>query len=605
MDYTFNNINALSLPIAPYHTMQFGSSLLRILQQLAYANPTYGLSLMAKLDLANGYYRIPLNATAALELAVVLPPDGTDEPLIGLPLSLPMGWGLSPPYFCAFMETCADLANTVSVLQPTHQFDAVLQVQPDNIETSYHHTVLLPYNNDPPRHPLAQVDVYLYDFMVLAQTLVYTTTMQSLLHHINSVFVDVDNCPRKAVISQSKIDKGDATFSTRKCLLGWDVNTEHMNISLPEHWKERLQKLLHTFMARNYVSIQKWQCLLGELRSMAMALHSTKYLFSILQHALKKPTAHHIHLSALTKQALADWHILLNATPVLIVTLVPHAPHYYAAADALSARMGGFWMPMTLTTDNQPYIWRYPFHKTIRQHLVSFTNPDGDVTNSDLELAAFITCHSTLLCHIPSHPYTTTCIATDNTPTLAWVSKGSTTSVGPPVFLLRHLALDCRSSLAHVQPVFTPGNTNTSADLLSRSFHLSDPDMLQLVQQRFPTQPPWQLVIPPNDKISSMNLALSKTLQPWASPMAEPLPPTPAGTYGRPSATTCHATPSYDPLMTPYRSYKFSLQDNAWEPWLPPTLQSNLGRWKAPYIPWGRPWLSWVCQTPASSLQAN
>ncbi len=54
--------------------MQFGRALPRIFQRLAYANPAYGPPLMAKIDLANGYYRIPLSPTAALTLAVLPPP---------------------------------------------------------------------------------------------------------------------------------------------------------------------------------------------------------------------------------------------------------------------------------------------------------------------------------------------------------------------------------------------------------------------------------------------------------------------------------------------------------------------------------------------------
>ncbi|MFN9981186.1 MAG: hypothetical protein ACK53Y_14770, partial [bacterium] len=89
MDYTYNQVNPTSLPLAPTQVMQFGTALQRILQKLAYCNPTFGPPLMAKIDLADGYYRIPLSPMAALELAVVLPNDKLQEPLIGLPLSLP------------------------------------------------------------------------------------------------------------------------------------------------------------------------------------------------------------------------------------------------------------------------------------------------------------------------------------------------------------------------------------------------------------------------------------------------------------------------------------------------------------------------------------
>jgi hypothetical protein len=71
--------------------MQFGKTLQRLLQRIAYCNKDHGPPLMAKLDLANGYYRVPLSPLTALELAVVLPGDGIHDALIGIPLSLPMG----------------------------------------------------------------------------------------------------------------------------------------------------------------------------------------------------------------------------------------------------------------------------------------------------------------------------------------------------------------------------------------------------------------------------------------------------------------------------------------------------------------------------------
>jgi len=101
MDYTFTGVNTHSLPLAP-DSMQIGNTLQRILQRLAYSDPSFGPPRMLKLDLANGYYGVHLSPEATLELAVVLPGPTAGTRLIGIPLSLPMGWALSPPYFCAF-----------------------------------------------------------------------------------------------------------------------------------------------------------------------------------------------------------------------------------------------------------------------------------------------------------------------------------------------------------------------------------------------------------------------------------------------------------------------------------------------------------------------
>ena len=60
--------------------------------------------------------------------------------------------------------------------------------------------------------------------MILAQPPLHTQTLNTLLHTLHSVFHDPPNTPRRTVISQSKLDKGDAAFSTQKRILGWDVD---------------------------------------------------------------------------------------------------------------------------------------------------------------------------------------------------------------------------------------------------------------------------------------------------------------------------------------------------------------------------------------------
>jgi hypothetical protein len=59
VDYTFSGINQHSPDIAPIDAMQFGQALQCCLQCLAYCNPSYGPPRMAKIDLADGYYRPP------------------------------------------------------------------------------------------------------------------------------------------------------------------------------------------------------------------------------------------------------------------------------------------------------------------------------------------------------------------------------------------------------------------------------------------------------------------------------------------------------------------------------------------------------------------
>jgi hypothetical protein len=216
------------------------------------------------------------SSQAALELAIILPPDGTSEPLIGLPLSLPMGCKASPPFFCTFMETCADLTNDLTAPSGPHPFQYALEQQPEHAHIlPPAPTTIRPYKPTPPADPLQYTDMYLDDFMVIAQQPAHIPTMNRLLYHLSSIFQDPGHSPRQPVVSTSKVLKGDTTFSTSKCILGWDVHTDDMTLRLPPHRMERLSQLIHTYLLRRYTTRHQWQQLLGELWSMMLTLHSS------------------------------------------------------------------------------------------------------------------------------------------------------------------------------------------------------------------------------------------------------------------------------------------------------------------------------------------
>jgi hypothetical protein len=184
-------VNQHSLPLAPVHSMQLGHTLPRILQHIAYVDTRFGLPLLLKLDLSNGYYRVHLSPKAALKLAVVLPGIHPYKNLVGIPLCLPMRWTHSPPYFCAFTETAADIANhnlTHTMSPQPHHLDLSSQQHDVPRQSHYHSSVVHPPTALSQTRPLSYVDIYIDDFIGLAQQLITTTTLRTLLHAIDSVF---------------------------------------------------------------------------------------------------------------------------------------------------------------------------------------------------------------------------------------------------------------------------------------------------------------------------------------------------------------------------------------------------------------------------------
>jgi hypothetical protein len=95
---------------------------------------------MAKVDLADGYYRVLISPTTALSLAVTLPSDIPNAgPLIAIPLVLPLGWSESPPYFCAVTETITDMVNIpqyhIAIPNEAHKLLSDMQVHAAELPT--------------------------------------------------------------------------------------------------------------------------------------------------------------------------------------------------------------------------------------------------------------------------------------------------------------------------------------------------------------------------------------------------------------------------------------------------------------------------------------
>ena len=67
----------------------------------------------------------------------------------------------------------------------------------------------------------------------------------------------------------------------------------------------------------------------------------------------------------------------------------------------------------------QNLVWRLPWSPDIVSNLVSSTNPQGTITNSDLELAALVLQEATLLKKVPKASMAALRSGSDNTPTVS------------------------------------------------------------------------------------------------------------------------------------------------------------------------------------------
>jgi hypothetical protein len=102
---------------------------------------------MAKIDIADGFYRVWVRKEDVPKLGVALPPMPGQPSLVAFPLALPMGWVESPPYFTTFTATICDLSNA-KLAQPSYHGE------PDRLEAVAATGMLPRIGRGPRRHPM-------------------------------------------------------------------------------------------------------------------------------------------------------------------------------------------------------------------------------------------------------------------------------------------------------------------------------------------------------------------------------------------------------------------------------------------------------------------
>lgn len=456
--------------------------------------------------------------------------------------------------------------------------------------------------------PAAYVDVFVDDFIKLAQGEATRRRVRSLLFHaLDSTFRPNDfhdSIHRREPNSIKKLRKGDCSWSQIKQILGWIVNTATMTISLPPHRVERLAEILASIpTTQKRCSVKKWHKVLGELRSMSLALPGSRHLFSQMQNALSTGTKTRIALKRGVHQALNDFrwlHANISERPTRIAELIPLTPQALGFHDASGSQgAGGVWFPTPELVPrlglepNIPLLWRLPWPQELIDKLVSDDNPSGSITSADFELAGGLL-HLDTLAHCYDVRERTIVSKTDNLNTMFWERKGSCTTDSSPAYLLRLFGIHQRYHRYISRHDYQPGLSNKMADDASRLFHLSDSAFLEYFNTTYPQPQSYKLVSPRPETISSVISALHKKTCNVESLLVEPPPPLPTGQSGSSSVIKWASTPYSKPSATKYPSFKSSSTAFDMASVRPIGIRSSLEQLKSTYgqlrrrtSPWG------------------
>jgi hypothetical protein len=274
--------------------------------------------------------------------------------------------------------------------------------------------------------------------------------------------------------------------------------------------------------------------------------------------------------------------------PSSMYELVGGPPPYTGATDAAKAGMGGVWF-----IDGKALLWRTPFPAAVQNQLVSYNNPTATITNSDLELLGTIAHHHIL--EEAGYPMAgeSTHTFSDNTPALAWQTKGSATTTKVTADLLRHSALH-QQATGHV-PAYEhlAGVKNVMADDASRLGQLDDTHLLSHFNSHYPQIKSWQMRHLSPQKNSELISLLCRPSRPLESPTSDPKPSKSTGGSGSTFATAQALIPASSTSAAQSLSYKSSCGASAMGDSRPVVDPSQLDMLRTRSAQWARRWPSW------------
>lgn len=568
----FPSVNESSVPCPhPAAMLRIASVLPDALALMFYADGADEV-LWAKLDLADGFWRMVVASPHEWGFAFQLPPrpeDPEDDAYFVIPSALQMGWTNSPAFFCDATEATATLITRILALTARGGLSS-----PHALE---HHC--LPQPTPDPRPwatpSLVLIRVYVDDFILglagppdrLSKTAECLWLGRAAMHGVHALFPPPQLLPRttpasKDSISHKKLLRGDAMFHPEATILGvrmFGHPRSQRCVSLP---RERVDKYLTDVtkvLSDSRVARSTLQKICGRCEFLRSVLPSLRGCLTGLYRALAA-TTHLSHVgigrSSPLRATLLELQWLLtlhrDGPPVHITELVaPAKPHVYGSVDASGLGLGGVILPHTLFV--RPSIWQLHFPADIRIAI-----SDGQISMVDCEACALLFADILLDLILPCPAGVSAFWFSDNAPTVAASTRGSSRAASPvPNQVQRARAIRqgrTRRGPTHVE--HTPGIDNTMADWLSRNF----PPASDLLDSFFasvwapPLSPPprqlhsWQTVTPP-PALASLIFGLLRRQVPAlrAAPPGlgsdgSPLPETSGLTLG---CETCSTPPAF------------------------------------------------------------
>ena len=506
------SVNDATTKTAPRKAInQLGHSLQRIIHAFAGADPNAKI-FMAKWDIKDGFWRLDCAVGEEWNFCYVLPNVDSNAPIeLVVPTSLQMGWIESPPYFCAASETARDVASQYAETKlgtlPHHKF---LHHTTTDDEFKALPRISTDTANEPPLQYI--MEVYMDDYITAAIASCQdhlNHLANATMHGIHDVFPEsIDNA--NDPISEHKLKKRDGSWALVKDILGLTFDGDHKTIWLDDDKRQFLLTLLHGWIrssrdAHHGIPFDEFRSVIYKIRHAFITIPAGKGLLSPFYRILaKQPKFVFLHRNKQLKKALQECRLFLQTSvsaPTKCSHLVPAWPDYVGIKDASKQGVGGI-----IVGENKavpPTVFRLEWPEDIKQDVISKANPNGSITNSDLEMAGLILLWLVMESVCDTLDGAHVALFSDNSPTVHWVERMASRHSLAAMQLIRALALRLKiNKTSPLTPLHIAGVQNAMTDIPSRSFgsipkwHCrSDMELLTMFNSMFPlpSQASWNV----------------------------------------------------------------------------------------------------------------
>jgi hypothetical protein len=438
-----------------------------------------------------------------------------------------------PPFFCVASETGGDvgkhlLHQAIGSL-PSHAFERHMldTMDPTLLRESNEHPET--WNNAKPPACTEKLqtlfdthkadlfkllEVYVDNFVGVLHSddlEVLRHATRAMLHAIHSVFLPpASGLSDEDPISFKKLLAGDGVWATCKEILGWIFDGILCTMELPPEKIEQIVANLATAIFHRRLPLKEFRALLGKLQHASTAMPTGKCILTPLCKLVEAQQDRRVlcfSKEPIVLKAPRDIRILLRESTsrrTHVRELVPDLPVHVGFCDACKRGAGGAWI--SGSKNIQPAVWRVEWPIDIQTRLVSWSNPKGDLTINDLEMAGLLLQCLVLELFVDlKHEHVAAWC--DNTSAVSWARRMTSSKSRIGHRLVRALMMlvnvneasplvtvsiqGCRNDMADVaSQSFGPGSKTSST-----TFDTTDLSFLQSFNAEFPLEQnaSWQL----------------------------------------------------------------------------------------------------------------